>query len=77
MSGVVGEADGKVAEAAAAVLLEQWQRHVDAAGDLRAVLPTVAEVATQLIDRYRRGGILYTFGNGGSAADSRNTSPAR
>ena len=71
MSGVVVPDDATGADASA-VLLEQWQRHVDAAVDLREVLPTVAEVATQLIDRYRRGGILYTFGNGGSAADAQH-----
>jgi len=54
------------------VLTEHWRGHLAAATDLEPLLPTVARVATELIACYSRGGILYTFGNGGSAADAQH-----
>lgn len=54
------------------VLAEQWRGHLAAATGLEQLLPTVARVASELIDTYSRGGILYTFGNGGSAADAQH-----
>jgi D-sedoheptulose 7-phosphate isomerase len=37
-----------------------------------ALLPTVDDVASRLIDVFASGGRLYTFGNGGSAADAQH-----
>jgi len=54
------------------VLTEHWQGHQAAAADLEPLLPAVAEVAAALIACYSSGGILYTFGNGGSAADAQH-----
>ena len=46
--------------------------HVATAQAMDALLPTVDRVAQVLIDAYAKGGILYTFGNGGSAADAQH-----
>jgi len=54
------------------VLTEHWRAHLAAAADLEPLLPTVARVASELIACYSRGGVLYTFGNGGSAADAQH-----
>jgi len=54
------------------ILLEHWRSHLTAANELESLLPTVAQVASELIACYSRGGILYTFGNGGSAADAQH-----
>lgn len=54
------------------VLAGHWRGHLAAAADLEPLLPTVARVAAELIACYSRGGILYTFGNGGSAADAQH-----
>lgn len=50
----------------------QVQAHTDAAVKMDGVLPAVLEVAQLLIDRFEAGGVLYTFGNGGSAADAQH-----
>jgi D-sedoheptulose 7-phosphate isomerase len=44
--------------------------HVALAGTIEELLPTVDEIVATLIDCYGNGGRVYTFGNGGSAADS-------
>jgi D-sedoheptulose 7-phosphate isomerase len=44
--------------------------HLAVAGRLEELLPQAAEVVAALIACYERGGRVYTFGNGGSAADS-------
>jgi D-sedoheptulose 7-phosphate isomerase len=54
------------------ILLEHWRSHLTAANELESLLPAVAQVASELIACYSRGGILYTFGNGGSAADAQH-----
>ncbi len=54
------------------LLAEHWRGHLAAAADLEPLLPAVAMVASELIGCYSRGGILYTFGNGGSAADAQH-----
>ena len=46
--------------------------HVALAGRIEELLPQVDEVARRLIDAYANGGRVYTFGNGGSAADSQH-----
>lgn len=44
--------------------------HVGLAGRVEELLPHVASIARTLIRSYEAGGRVYTFGNGGSAADS-------
>jgi D-sedoheptulose 7-phosphate isomerase len=44
--------------------------HLALAGRIEQLLPQVEEVVRALVDCYERGGRVYTFGNGGSAADS-------
>jgi D-sedoheptulose 7-phosphate isomerase len=44
--------------------------HLAVAGRIEELLPQAAEVAAALIACYERDGRVYTFGNGGSAADS-------
>lgn len=50
----------------------QVQAHTEASVDLAEVLPTVLQVAEMMCERYAAGGVLYTFGNGGSAADAQH-----
>jgi D-sedoheptulose 7-phosphate isomerase len=44
--------------------------HIALAGRIDELLPTVDRLAQRLIAAYDAGGRVYTFGNGGSAADS-------
>jgi len=44
--------------------------HVALAGTIEQLLPNVDEIVAALIECYQGGGRVYTFGNGGSAADS-------
>jgi D-sedoheptulose 7-phosphate isomerase len=44
--------------------------HIALAGRLEELLPSVDALVGALIACYERGGRVYTFGNGGSAADS-------
>ena len=46
--------------------------HLAAARAMAAVLPAVHEVAEMLCQRFASGGHIYTFGNGGSAADAQH-----
>ncbi|MHC5260897.1 D-sedoheptulose-7-phosphate isomerase [Streptomyces sp. UC4497] len=50
----------------------QIAEHVAAAQRLEELLPTLRTVGDALIEVFRRGGRLYTFGNGGSAADAQH-----
>lgn len=55
----------------------QWMReqladHRDLAERAAALLPEVRRAADVLISAFTAGGILYTFGNGGSAADAQH-----
>ncbi|MET9317112.1 SIS domain-containing protein [Kribbella sp. NPDC003505] len=50
----------------------QLDRHSEVAAAMRAELPQVQAVADELIRRLAAGGVLYTFGNGGSAADAQH-----
>ena len=50
----------------------QLDRHSEVAAAMRAQLPEVQAVADELIRRLDAGGVLYTFGNGGSAADAQH-----
>ncbi|MFD7923825.1 SIS domain-containing protein [Streptomyces sp. NPDC059740] len=51
---------------------DQLEEHLAAAAALRTVLPDLRAVGERLIEVYARGGRLYTFGNGGSAADAQH-----
>ncbi len=51
---------------------EQLDAHIRTARDAAPLLDRVRSVGTVLIDAFQRGGTLYTFGNGGSAADAQH-----
>jgi D-sedoheptulose 7-phosphate isomerase len=46
--------------------------HVAAGRDVESLLPSVEAVAEALCSAFADGGTLYTFGNGGSAADAQH-----
>ena len=46
--------------------------HVALVARIRGLLPEVQSVAQALIGAYERGGCVYAFGNGGSAADAQH-----
>ena len=46
--------------------------HLSTAQDLIKILPEVHDVALLLGDRFAAGGHVYSFGNGGSAADAQH-----
>jgi D-sedoheptulose 7-phosphate isomerase len=50
----------------------QLDRHTEVTMAMREQLPQVQAVAEELIRRLATGGVLYTFGNGGSAADAQH-----
>ena len=50
----------------------QLSDHRRAAEALQSLLPSVRSVGALLIEAFRGTGILYTFGNGGSAADAQH-----
>jgi D-sedoheptulose 7-phosphate isomerase len=50
----------------------QVDEHVRAAQAIPALIPAVRAVGELLCDRFAAGGTLYTFGNGGSAADAQH-----
>ena len=53
-------------------MLGQLEDHVRTAEAMEKLLPAVRRVGALLCDAFARGGILYTFGNGGSAADAQH-----
>jgi D-sedoheptulose 7-phosphate isomerase len=50
----------------------QLEDHLDTARSMGFLLPAVTRVGQLLCDAYAAGHILYTFGNGGSAADAQH-----
>ncbi|HEX2417386.1 MAG TPA: SIS domain-containing protein [Micromonosporaceae bacterium] len=50
----------------------QLAEHVALASRVGELLPTLRTVGNRLIMAYRNGGRLFTFGNGGSAADAQH-----
>jgi D-sedoheptulose 7-phosphate isomerase len=54
------------------LLDDQLDRHAEVTTAMREQLPQVRAVADELIRRLAAGGVLYTFGNGGSAADAQH-----
>jgi len=55
-------------------MAEQLDEHVRTARGVAALLPAAREVGVLLCELYGRGGVLYTLGNGGSAADAQHLS---
>lgn len=53
-----------------------WRAHVEAhvatAHGLSSQLPALAKVTRAVRETFAQGGVLYTFGNGGSAADAQH-----
>lgn len=54
------------------ILTGQLDRHTEVTAAMRDQLPAVQAVADELIRRFASGGVLYTYGNGGSAADAQH-----
>lgn len=50
----------------------QLDAHVRTAADAAPLLDRVRAVGAVLVEAFQRGGTLYTFGNGGSAADAQH-----
>jgi D-sedoheptulose 7-phosphate isomerase len=57
-----------VTDPGAAALAE----HLEVARRVEELLPQVEELAGRVIDAYGRGGRVFSFGNGGSAADAQH-----
>ena len=53
-------------------LLDQLADHVGLAARVEELLPALSTVVDLLIHTYERDGRLFTFGNGGSAADAQH-----
>lgn len=53
-------------------LADQLADHLDLAGRVEELLPELSTVADLLIGTFERDGRLFTFGNGGSAADAQH-----
>lgn len=53
-------------------LAEELADHVALAGRVADLLPELTKVADRLIEVYQGDGRLFTFGNGGSAADAQH-----
>jgi D-sedoheptulose 7-phosphate isomerase len=51
---------------------EQLDDHVRTAEGVSALLPATRAVGALLCQRFAQGGVLYTLGNGGSAADAQH-----
>jgi D-sedoheptulose 7-phosphate isomerase len=51
---------------------DDWAEHVATAQAMETVLPEVLAVAERICRAYGEGGVVYTFGNGGSAADAQH-----
>ncbi|WP_309127246.1 SIS domain-containing protein [Microbacterium sp.] len=54
------------------LLTAQLEAHIRTAEEATGLLDDVRAVGGVLIDAFERGGTLYTFGNGGSAADAQH-----
>ena len=58
--------------AALETVREDWSEHVATAQAMEVLLPEVLSVAELICRAYASGGVVYTFGNGGSAADAQH-----
>lgn len=55
-------------------MTSQLAEHREVAAAMTDLLPAAVAVAERLIEAYRGSGVLYTLGNGGSAADAQHLS---
>jgi D-sedoheptulose 7-phosphate isomerase len=55
-------------------LVRHLEEHLGVIESVRGLVPEVESVAEEVIRRFERGGTLYSFGNGGSAADAQHLS---
>src|ERR671935_1555159 len=55
-----------------AVLRQQLADHQTLAREIASVLPALDDVIDRLVAAFDNGGRVYTFGNGGSAADAQH-----
>jgi D-sedoheptulose 7-phosphate isomerase len=55
-------------------MAQQLTEHIDTAAASSSLLPGARRVGELLCDTFQAGGVLYTFGNGGSAADAQHLS---
>lgn len=53
-------------------LLGQLQDHLAMVEEARSLLPSVVQIASEICVRLEHGGTVFTFGNGGSAADAQH-----
>ena len=56
----------------AEVLAENVRAHLAAIRGIAASIPAVLELSVETCGRLERGGTIFTFGNGGSAADAQH-----
>lgn len=54
------------------MIARQLDRHAEVAYAMHSQLDAIQAVADELIRRLEAGGVLYTYGNGGSAADAQH-----
>jgi len=54
------------------VLLDHLDEHLTAVAAVRDLVPEVVSLGEEICRRLERGGTVYTFGNGGSAADAQH-----
>lgn len=59
-------------ESALGTVRDDWAEHVATAHAMEELLPEVRSVAELICRAYGEGGVVYTFGNGGSAADAQH-----
>jgi D-sedoheptulose 7-phosphate isomerase len=50
----------------------QLENHLEAVSGLRELFPALERVSTEICERLAAGATIYTFGNGGSAADAQH-----
>jgi D-sedoheptulose 7-phosphate isomerase len=55
-------------------LVRDLDDHLAVIESVRSLVPDVEAIAEEIRDRFERGGALYSFGNGGSAADAQHLS---
>lgn len=67
-----GSASPSDARDVGVVLDEMIKAHLVAVASLGELVPNIERLATEISSRLGRGGIVYTFGNGGSAADAQH-----
>lgn len=54
------------------ILQQQLDTHLEVVGSIGRLLPALVSVGTEICERLERGGTVFTFGNGGSAADAQH-----